>query len=416
MRFEYQFVSAMEKVFCRTDFKPEIPGSPALCQLNGAKNMSVSFQIMLKCDFNIHLTFEAQTPEGIEISFREVGLVPCCMPAAVGNKDAFTHDPGLFPDPLIPIKKNMRLTADCWNAVYVTLRISPNCPHGNYQIPVTIQMYQHPGCPWKLPFDLREKFTIGLHVYNANINPQKLICTNWFHCDCLACYYRTEIWSDTFWTIAANYWQDMAQHGRNMLYTPLWTPPLDTAIGNERPITQLLGICRKNNKFTFDFSRLEKFIDIAQACGITHFEMVHMFTQWGAKATPLIIVETENGEEKMFGWHVPADSPLYREFLNSLLPELATFLKGKNLAGKVYFHISDEPQENNLELYGAAGKLVAQYLPQHDFSIMDALSSAEFSGENCWISLYRQLLTSTILKICLCGKDGVILREIQKVI
>ena len=259
MRFEFQFVSAMEKVFCKPDFVPEIPIPPisGLRPLyHAARGETVHCQLMVKSDVNIHLKFAADTPEGISADFREVGYVPCDMPARLDNPDARHTEPGLYPDPLLPITEGMRLTYDNWHSVYIRFQVSPDCVPGRYVIPVHIDMIQTPGCPWGFPFDMNETAWIELAVHEAEIAPQRLICTNWFHCDCLARYYGVEPWSDAFWQIAENFWRDMAEHGRTMLYTPLWTPPLDTAKGHERPTAQLLTVNWKNEVFTFDFSLL----------------------------------------------------------------------------------------------------------------------------------------------------------------
>ncbi len=385
MRFEFQFVSALEKVFCQPDFVPEIPIPPISGRpprFHAARGETFHCQLMVKSDVNLHLKFAAETPAGISADFREVGYIPCDMPSRPDNPDARFAKPGLFPDPLLPVSAGMRLTCGNWHAVYLRFQVSPDCVPGNYVIPIRIDMIQTPGCPWGFPFDLHETARIELVVHAVQIVPRRLLCTNWFHCDCLACRYQVDLWSDAFWRIAENYWRDMAEHGITMLYTPLWTPPLDTAKNHERPTTQLLIIDRKNGGFSFDFSLLEKFIDLASMCGITHFEMSHLFTQWGAEATPKIVVNTKNGPEKMFGWHVPSDSLRYREFLSALLPELCGFLKRKGLSGKVYFHLSDEPSKANLEIYRFASELVHRYLPAEDFPIMDALSDVEFCRRN----------------------------------
>lgn len=381
MKFESYFVSCLEKVQCRPDFEPEIPlpQTPGVIAVHHvAQGENYACQLMLKSDINMHLVFSADAPEGVEITFREVGLVPCDMPALPGDDDVLFPHAGLHPDPLLPIEKPMRLTFNNWHAVYIDFKVSADCKPGRYAIPFTIESVYTPGCPWGIPFDIVKKEKVILNVHKAELQPQKLICTNWFHCDCLAYYYGVEIWSDEFWSIAADFWRDMTAHGRNMLYTPLWTPPLDTAVGAERPTCQLLKITYKNGRYSFDFSLLEKFIALAQACGVEYFEMSHIFTQWGAKATPKIVAETENGMEKIFGWHVESNSVKYEEFLSALLPELAKFFEAHKLAGKVYFHLSDEPPLASIGTYRKGAEIVYRYLSRKDYPVLDALSNIDF--------------------------------------
>jgi len=241
-----------------------------------------------------------------------------------------------------------------------------------------MELIRTPGCRWKYPFEIHEEAAFSLQVHAPVLPKQKLICTNWFYCDCLQEYYHVKPWSRSFWKIAENYWRDMTAHGRNMLLTPLWTVPLDTAVGHERPTAQLLKIALKRGKWSFDFSLLKEYFRRAEKCGIEYFEMAHLFSQWGAKATPKIIVDVDGKEEKYFGWQTDATSPEYESFLAALLPELAAFLKKEKMDGKVFFHISDEPVMEQIEQYRKASELVRKYLPETEYPIMDALTDVEF--------------------------------------
>ena len=62
------------------------------------------------------------------------------------------------------------------------------------------------------------------------------------------------------------------------------------------------------------------------------------------------------------------------------MPALTAELKSLGIAGKCYFHISDEPsadpEKPDYQNYLAAKTFVAPYLK--DFKIMDALSHVEF--------------------------------------
>lgn len=77
--------------------------------------------------------------------------------------------------------------------------------------------------------------------------------------------------------------QTAVDNGINMNLTPIFTPPLDTEIGSERPTVQLVGISKDESGYTFDFEKLKKWINMALECGIEYFEMAHLFSQWGAK-------------------------------------------------------------------------------------------------------------------------------------
>ena len=76
-------------------------------------------------------------------------------------------------------------------------------------------------------------------------------------------------------------------YGVNMLLTPLFTPPLDTAVGGERTCVQLIDvILTEDGSYQFGFDRLEQWISLCDKCGVRYLEFSHLFTQWGAAHAP----------------------------------------------------------------------------------------------------------------------------------
>ena len=171
------------------------------------------------------------------------------------------------------------------------------------------------------------------------------------------------------------------ENGINMLLTPIFTPPLDTARGGERTTVQLLDISYDGAKYTFDFAKLQRWIDMCDRVGIKYFEIAHLFTQWGAAHAPKIMA-TVNGEyKKIFGWETDSTGEEYTFFLRSLLTELIAFMKKGGNDKRCFYHISDEPHPEHAEKYLAAKNTVKDILK--DYVIMDALS--DFSFYKCGI-------------------------------
>lgn len=48
-----------------------------------------------------------------------------------------------------------------------------------------------------------------------------------------------------------------AQNGVNMILTPLFTPPLDTQVGGERPTVQLVDVIVMDRGYSFGFGKLK---------------------------------------------------------------------------------------------------------------------------------------------------------------
>ena len=117
-------------------------------------------------------------------------------------------------------------------------------------------------------------------------------------------------------------------------------------------------------------------MELAEDCGIRYFEMSHLFTQWGAKAAPKIIVR-ENGEDKrLFGWDTEALGDAYTSFLAAFLPALREWLIDCGRYGRCFFHLSDEPDADALAHYKECSAFVRRYLP--DAGFIDAMSHYDY--------------------------------------
>ena len=318
--------------------------------------------------------------------FRDVELVPSAFPCyEVTDENYLTTRPGLFPDLLKPKKENIITPMPGqFRALWIDLPDTKTLDAGVYQAAVELTMlpevYMGDGT-LKKPEHMeceRAVFPFELEVAEAQWRPQSLIHTEWFHADCLADFYRTEVFSEMHWKVIE---KQIALAGRelgvNMILTPVFTPPLDTAIGGERTTVQLVEAELKEDGYLFDFTKLKRWCDICRRSGIENLEIAHLFTQWGAKATPKIYV-TENGlKTQKFGWHVPAVSREYRRFLEAFRPALQEKLEAFGFDREhVYFHISDEPSRENLDSYIQAKAAVEDLLK--GWKVMDALSDYVF--------------------------------------
>lgn len=344
-----------------------------------------SFQLAYRVDSPsgwrnlLHLKIESPLQEFIRV--RKVETVPVRFFASQPDDDVISSVPGLYPDPLVDIPQDFRSVPEQWNSLWIDVAIPENCLPGKY--PVTLILNDMDHAPRK-----KVRKTFQLEVLDQVLPPQKLIHTEWFHADCLAAYYRCPVWSEDHWTILEKFIRCAAEHGINMLLTPVFTPPLDTAVGGERPTVQLVDVRIENGEYSFDFTRLERWVKLAEKCGITYFEISHLFTQWGAAFCPKIMAEINGETKRIFGWNVKADSPEYHKFLGAFLPALIQWLKEHNLQERTYFHCSDEPQAKHLKTYRKAVTVLRKYLS--GFKMCDALSNVEF---------YKHGLVSTPIPI-----------------
>ena len=369
-----KIVSSMEKCFADSD----IGAFATLTHLSALKNERVSFQLFYTDDTNdttlpYRSTNFALQIEGVPqevVSVRRVDCVPVTIPCLVeGCDDNYLRTaPGLYPDLLSPLQYGgVSVMRHQLQSVWIELDINERLPAGEH--PITIKLTNSSG-------EAQAQNTFTLTVINALLPPQEMIFTQWFHTDCLANYYNVPVWSEEHWRIVENFAATAVKNGINMLLTPVHTPPLDTAVGGERTTTQLVDVALDDGKYSFNFDKLDRWIEMCNRVGIRYFEVAHLFTQWGAGHAPKIMA-TVNGEYKrIFGWETDATSEEYIRYLRAFLTAFLAHMRARGDDKRCYFHISDEPNKLHIDRYRAVKASVADILK--GYPIMDALSNFEF--------------------------------------
>lgn len=315
-----------------------------------------------------------RSPLSEYITLSRVGYVPSELPAYTGDgaydDNYLTREAGLFPDPLFPLADQPFLVGTLkWSSIWVSVKLPAELPSGEY--PITLEIAEG---------EKTEALTYTLCVKPYALPAQELIFTQWFHTDCIADVHRVGIYSEEHWDLIGKYMALAAEHGMTMIYTPVLTPALDTEVGGERPTVQLVGIQKQGDRYAFDFSRLRRFVKLAQSFGYRNFEISHFFTQWGVRSAPKVVAEVDGKIEKLFGWHTPADSAEYADFLKQLVPALTEQLISLGVAREnIYYHISDEPSFDHLENYRNAREIVYPLI--EGCHHIDALSDVDFYRE-----------------------------------
>ena len=313
--------------------------------------------------------FTVETESDINLDMYQVRYMPVQMTGSVeGDNDYLDTKPGLFPDFLDFKPKNSIF--DChgndWQSLYF---ICEKAPAGRHRINVIFRSWPEG--------EVINKAVVTLNVSKKALPAQTQKYTRWFHCDSLADYYNVPVFSSKHWKIIENFLKKAAQRGMNTVLTPIHTPPLDTEVSKERRTVQLVDIeDLGNGEYGFSFEKFDKWVRICRRAGIRYFEMAHLFTQWGLKCAPKIVAK-QNGEEKViFGWDTESESEKYLDFLSQYLPALYFHLEEMGIEKNCFFHISDEPNIESIDLYMKLKNKVKAIIPHAYFT--DAMSDIDF--------------------------------------
>ncbi len=328
------------------------------------KNEVKSFQIAVESDFQfdgkiiVESVFE-------DVKIYSVEYIKSDLPMSKGADNYYRFsDDGYYPDLLLPVSDEITFKKGI-NLFWIEIKANENII-GQHMLKIAIQ---------KDNIEL-VKNNLEVEIINYDLDFKDFIYTCWFHTDCLMSYYNVDAFSDEYWRITENFLKTANEYGMTCVLTPIFTPPLDTEFGKERPTVQLIDVYINNGEYSFNLDKLTKWIKMAEKCGIRYFELAHFFTQWGANHAPKIMATVDGEYKKIFGWETKASSKEYTKFLTKLSVEIKKYLEENKLKDRILIHVSDEPNFSMLRSYSKASKLIHKLYK--GYKIVDALSDVWF--------------------------------------
>ncbi|MBO5066430.1 MAG: DUF4091 domain-containing protein [Clostridia bacterium] len=355
-------LSSLSKVF-----KDVEPNEREFTCFSSLSNEKFSFQVAVlpEKESEVSLSVKVSSPIANSIKVYEVKNIPAGT-TQYEDSDNFHYSAERkeFPDLLMPVDGNVSLTKGEWSSLWFEYIPESNVT-GKQDITITLTAD-----------DVTEEKSFELDIINSELPEQDILFTNWFHNDCICTYYGIEPFSDEYWEIVERFIKNAREHGVNMLLTPVFTPPLDTEVGGERPTFQLVGVKMQGSTYSFDFTNFRKYVDICLKNGIEAFEISHFFTQWGAEHAPKIVADVDGEITRIFGWETDGSGAEYTDFLAQFSTAFRKETETLGIKERCWVHVSDEPNESQIEQYTKAADIVKKYFS--DFNSLDALSDIRY--------------------------------------
>ena len=259
--FKTRIVSSLEKAF----LDEKIEKFERLERLSALKGERISVQLLYTYELDeekVELAYCTPTLSGPLAKYatlRNVVSVPVVKPVRGAYDEEFDGGylrttPGLYPDLLVPLTNlgRFRIMRGALDSLWIDIEIPEDFSAGECELTITTEAEpEYIGTGKRIIGN----DTVKIDVIDAVLPEQTLRFTQWFHCDCIADAHGVSIFSEEHWALIEKYMRLAAEHGMNTILTPIVTPPLDTAIGGERPTVQLVDIikvekCRKNKIFS----------------------------------------------------------------------------------------------------------------------------------------------------------------------
>lgn len=362
-------ISSLEKCF----YDDDMDQFPELRSISMLRNEKLSFQLAVRDTDEsldkrlLSLHIEGELREYIAV--RQTVCVPCAQPTAGKNYDShyLRVAPGLYPDLITDLGYHGRLpmTGQNLRTFWLDVALPDGFAAGTYHTTLTLKNGE----------EAVAAAAVDITVVAGDLPVCPIPHTEWFYVDCLADYYDVPVFSEKHWAYIENFARTACENGINTLFTPVITPALDTYIGGERTTTQLVGITVRDGRYEFDFSRLDRWIDMGKRIGIRYYEIPPFYTQWGANAAPKVVAAVDGVEQRIFGWDTDSRSAEYTAFLDALIPALTAQLKLRGVDRQTFFHISDEPDRSQFAHYRAVADHVRKHLT--GYTVIDAVSHLE---------------------------------------
>ena len=382
--FKTKLVSSQEKIF----LDQKVEDFEALKEITALGGEHLSVQLLYVDEGEPYLPrrpfcdLKITGPLAEYITVRDVRNVPVDRPAMPWAIDEgfLRTTPGIYPDILTPLRYGGKVIVaqDKLRSLWMEIQI-PEDFCGTSELTLEISLKSGSAGETgsaELAGELIGSESLRIEVLPAALPKQELIFTQWFYCDCLAAYYNVPAWSERHWEIVENFAKTAVSRGRNMLYTPLFTPALNVLEPFERVPTQLVDVTVTNGEYTFGFEKVDRWIEMCNRLGVQYFEISHFYDQDQARHSAKVYGVEDGVEKQLFGWETLALDPEYVRFLRAMITAFLAHMKERGDDRRCYFHISDEPSEEQLEHYLEVKNNIADLL--EGYEVMDALSNYSF--------------------------------------
>lgn len=268
------------------------------------------------------LVFSDLTSDGGKISAdsiraRRIGGVP-------------TPEAGIFSDPLFDVAQ---FAVDKCASFHIGIKVPTGIPAGIYRGSVRLIVEGSEVASNAIELEVANVDLPDVHDYTFFLNI-------WLNPASIARFYNVELWSDEHFDRMTPYIKDLAEHGQKTVVAPICYQPWGTQTPD--PYPNLIGWTRRGGKFEFDFSLLDRYVELHEACGIDR--AIHCYSVVQGPGDPdtsvIDFFDADAGERRQLDTHVGDE--VYVSAWSAFFDAFAEHLRGTDWLKKTYIAFDEK--------------------------------------------------------------------------
>jgi hypothetical protein len=275
--------------------------------------------------------------------------------------------PGFYPDPLLrqPWRGVGRVTFPHTLSIWVRVSVPLDAAPGDYAGSVRVTCGAG-----------SREIAFGVRVAPFALpEASGLLMTNWLLPGPILKYHGVEPLTEQFWDVMALYAKNLAAHRQNVVLTPLFPVASTGGIVEGRTQDQLVDMtATPDGEYAFDFTNLERWIDLFLAHGFRLIEGGHLA---GGSTRPSAIAVRDGDVVTRRTFPSTGDEE-YRSFLGQYLKALRDFLAARGWLDRFCLHLSDEPHGDQFDAYTDLAMFVKSAAPE--IPLIDAMGRSEYAA------------------------------------
>ncbi len=351
-------VDPLQKIFKETAFFDE---TEAIVDV--ARGEHASFQFALRSTKTLsHVTASVvQLSRNTELFSKNtfvgfVGYTRVGRPLPNPSKDKLSPVSGFYPDPIFDTT-SMDIRNFTTQPIWITVNIPVDFPSGDYTGLLAVS-----GKLGGQSFSLNRRFTV--RVYNVTIRKTSLWVTNWFglgknQLKQLSAGKDSIEFSGNYWKWLHVAAKKMKEYDQNVIMTPVFS---------------LTGITVNKDKFSFDFSKFDQFVQTFVDEGtLGRIEGGHIGGRMGNWYAQFGVYTPYLKDDSLKFKNIAVTDAEAQNFYRQFIPALVSHLKEKGW-DKIYLqHVCDEPEPGNEKTYADIASFIKSISP--DIKLIDAVHS-----------------------------------------